>query len=351
MNSEYVPFDMNAMGIPRSEEEFPLFFKLAKDSSSSSAAVSLQAVGSPPAVSLKTSYDLHSWTDYTVGDELTIHQGEKLFFAGDNAKMATNASNYNHFVISGGTTEAHGNVMSLLSTDFKDYTNLTTSYAFNSLFIDCILLSRAPALPATYVASYSYMSMFRNCQSLAEAPELPATTLRASCYYHMFQDCHSMVKGPDVLPAPKAYATCYREMFRNCYSLKKAPVIMARAIEGNAYRMMFARCESLVEAPELPIMNLNEYCYYGMFNGCYSLTDAPELPATSLVANCYDYMFANCTSLSAISVAFTDWNTTNASTTDWVLNVPSGGTFTCPSDLPVNWGSAFIPSGWTVSNF
>jgi len=85
-----------------------------------------------------------------------------------------------------------------------------------------------------------------------------------------------------------------------------------------------------------------------MFYNCSSLTVAPCLPATTLTNQCYQGMFRNCTSLSSIEVAFTEW--TNGTTSNWVTNVKSTGTFTCPATLPDTRGAGNIPEGWTKAD-
>jgi hypothetical protein len=84
-----------------------------------------------------------------------------------------------------------------------------------------------------------------------------------------------------------------------------------------------------------------------MFEGCRSLTQAPELPATTLANFCYYHMFYGCTNLDSINVNFSAWDPGNA-TREWVYDVSSFGTFTCPADLPEEFGSNRIPDGWTV---
>ena len=63
-------------------------------------------------------------------------------------------------------------------------------------------------------------------------------------------------------------------------------------------------------------------------------------------------MFYGCTSLNSINVNFSSWDIPGVSyasaTYDWVYNVSSSGTFTCPAGLPEEFGSDRIPSGWTV---
>jgi hypothetical protein len=58
-------------------------------------------------------------------------------------------------------------------------------------------------------------------------------------------------------------------------------------------------------------------------------------------------MFNGCTKLNNINVNFLAWNPSNA-TTNWVTSVASSGTFTCPADLPETYGTAYMPTGWTV---
>jgi hypothetical protein len=113
---------------------------------------------------------------------------------------------------------------------------------------------------------------------------------------------------------------------------------------------MFAYCTNLTKSLELPATNLANNCYRNMFSGCTSLAEAPELLATTLANNCYRSMFNGCTNLNKIIVNFTDWNETNNSTTSWVNNVSSNGTFICPTELTIKRGVNYIPENWTVIN-
>jgi surface protein len=58
-------------------------------------------------------------------------------------------------------------------------------------------------------------------------------------------------------------------------------------------------------------------------------------------------MFYNCTNLNSINVNFSAWNPSEV-TSNWVYDVSSSGTFTCPADLPEEFGTSRIPTGWTV---
>jgi hypothetical protein len=60
-------------------------------------------------------------------------------------------------------------------------------------------------------------------------------------------------------------------------------------------------------------------------------------------------MFDGCTNLNNINVNFSAWGAIY-STIDWVKNVSSSGTFTCPADLPETYGTSYIPTNWTIKS-
>jgi len=90
-----------------------------------------------------------------------------------------------------------------------------------------------------------------------------------------------------------------------------------------------------------------------MFCDCTSLTQASELPANVLAAGCYESMFRGCINLSSLSVDFTAFNPTNA-TTSWLNNVSNTGTFYCKSALgnnsTITRGASKCPTNWNVVN-
>ena len=135
-------------------------------------------------------------------------------------------------------------------------------------------------------------------------------------------------------------------------NLTAAPELPATTLFNGCYEGMFAGCVNLTTAPELPATVLAENCYNEMFGSCSSLTTAPELPATKLVNGCYNYMFVWCENLSNIKVNFTSWLDDNGDscTTQWTTGVKNTGTFTCPSELPIERSDYRIPEGWEVNN-
>ena len=267
---------------------------------------------------------------------------------------------------------------------FKDNINLTdaselilpwttlANYCYSRMFENCTSLVNAPELPATTLASGCYSYMFSGCSSLTTAPELPATTLVLNCYNNMFLGCTSLVNAPALpattldggcyewmfdgctslvnapeLPATTLVGRCYVAMFKNCTSLVNAPVLPSTTLAEDCYNGMFENCTSLVNAPALPATTLAGWCYEGMFLRCTSLVNAPALPATVLVTSCYNSMFYGCVKLNYIKMLATDISA-NRCLDNWVVNVPSTGTFVKHPDADLPSGVSGIPSGWTV---
>jgi len=158
----------------------------------------------------------------------------------------------------------------------------------------------------------------------------------------LFSGCTALIEAPAVI-----HATSCSNMFYGCTSLTTAPELPATTLTANCYYSMFQGCTSLTQAPELPATALANNCYRSMFFGCTSLTKAPELPATTLANGCYNYMFYGCTGLNYIKCLATDLSASN-STYDWVLSVPSTGTFVKAAGVEWSTGTSGIPRGWTV---
>ena len=339
------------------------------------STVKLNKNGSPGAISLETSTEGSTWSDYSwtdsTGDTLTLaNVGDKIYFRAktENQTIGSSRSNYYKFSMSG-KIAASGNIQTLLKADgsridapdycyfnmFNGCTSLTTApeltattlaeSCYDAMFQGCTSLTTAPELPATTLANYCYFNMFNGCTYLTQAPTLLATTLASGCYQQMFYGCTSLTQAP-VLQATTLANYCYQSMFSGCTSLTTAPKLPATTLAESCYSNMFYGCTSLTTAPDLPATTLADNCYDTMFQGCTSLTTAPELPATELAFGCYTCMFSDCSNLASINVSFTDWYPRNA-TGGWLNNVAASGTFTCPAELPDTRGTDNIPEGWT----
>ena len=196
----------------------------------------------------------------------------------------------------------YGNVMSLLTADYKTATTITKNDAFANLFNG-----------NTHIKNHSTKKIV-----------LPATTLTQDCYYRMFAGCTSLTEAPE-LPATTLARWCYDEMFIDCSSLTKAP--------------------------DLPATTLTEGCYRGMFHGCKKLSKAPVLPATTVKFYSYYDMFSDCSSLDRVECFAT--NISEQHSTDyWLSGVASTGTFIKASAMN-DWtrDENGIPSGWAVIDY
>ena len=219
----------------------------------------------------------------------------------------------------------YGNVMSLLTDNYKTATKITQDYAFTYLFNS-----------NTHIKNHSEKELV-----------LPATTLKNYCYRNMFEGCTSLTKAPE-LPADTMKLYCYGSMFKGCTSLTEAPELPATTLAASCYTFMFKGCTSLTQAPDLPATSLMNYCYNGMFELCTSLTTAPVLSATTLPQGCYYYMFSSCTSLKKVECLATDISAQKC-TFQWLSGVTSSGTFIKASSMN-DWssGASGIPSGWAI---
>ncbi|MBE6332382.1 MAG: hypothetical protein E7070_08780 [Bacteroidales bacterium] len=366
--------------------------------------VALTKTGSPTAVSLETSTDGCTWTDYVPGETgyITLtNANDYVYFrasrADGNSSFSKDLSNYYKFDMSG-SIAASGNIMSLVDATCESKT-IPNSYAFYDLFFNQTALTSAPKLPATTLTNNCYYYMFNGCSALTVAPELPATTLTSYCYYYMFQNCTSLTAAPE-LKAENAPQYCYSGMFKGCIKLTEAPELKAKTMQQGCYSSMFYNCTKLTTAPELPATTLANYCYSNMFNTCTSLTEAPELSATTLKGNCYENMFNGCTGLTAapelpattladycyrymfqgctnleyvpllraetlangcyqqmfyncskldvVRTEMTNASATNA-TTNWLYGTKTGGTLVCPSTLAN--ADSYKPSNWDVKTY
>ncbi|MBR1516359.1 MAG: InlB B-repeat-containing protein [Paludibacteraceae bacterium] len=291
----------------------------------------------------------------------SIPAGGKMQIYG-NGSFTANSSYYDYFVISGGTPEISGNILSLVACsdgETVDNNYSLPTYCFRYLFYNCTALTNAEdlELPSTTVPANAYYYMFYGCTNLKKAPkELPATTLGTNCYYYMFYNCSTMVSAPERLPALTLPASCYFGMFQNCNALTTAPEIDATSVTGTqtCYNMFYG-CRALTKAPsQLKIATLQTNTYYYMFNNCTSLKRSPDIRATTLASQALNSMFDGCTSLDTIRTYQTAWGYSNY----WVRNVANTGVIYCPPTLAREYdGTNFnkMPKSptykWTVYSY
>ena len=276
----------------------PLKTPLTVEAMEAGAKVYFLNPGTPSTV-LEYRINDGEWNDYTINDEITLDNvGDKVSFRGDN--HGTEGEKLDPFRCSA-PCYIYGNVMSLLyKENFATATTLPRNKIFKNLFggneeFPRVIYSHPTKdllLPATTLTDYCYEGMFEYSY-ISRAPQLPSKTLAPVCYWYMFEGC-----------------------------------------------------TYLTTAPALPATTLAERCYSGMFKGCTSLTTAPVLPAPTLVYSCYYGMFDGCSSLNAVECLATNLGSYTTST--WLKDVPSTGTFTKAAGVTWQTGYSGIPEGWTV---
>ena len=188
--------------------------------------------GSGISKTIQYSINNGNWTTLTstsLGETISVSQGDVVRFKGTNSTYATDNTNYAGFgnvdaegVLGTATFNLEGNIMSLVYGD--NFTNQTTfpsgsSYNFCCLFDKSKVISAENLiLPATTLSEHCYRALFANCPTLTTAPALPATTLNNSCYRYMFNMCSSLTAAPDLLvETVPDYG--YYGMFNGCSSL------------------------------------------------------------------------------------------------------------------------------------
>ena len=364
-----MPYYINSIPPGPDQSTIPLTF-IAKATSN----ILLSSIGTPNAISLSYKKNNGSWNAYTLNTRIDLASGDTVSFSGANDHFSKNGSNYYRFYMTG-NIEASGNIQSLMNFSnsvpasgyhdlFSGCTSLRTppllpasslaSSCYRNMFEGCSNLLSAPVLPATTLFDSSYMNMFARCYALTKAPQLPATTVGSHVYQDMFSSCSSLTTPPSIFPAMNMnnLQLCYANTFNGCKSLTAVPILPASSLALSGYYGMFRSCSKLSSAPILSATTLANGCYEYMFDSCAALTAAPDLPATTLKSRCYNQMFRYCSKLSSINVSFTSW--LSNSTSNWLYNVASNGTFTCPTALgtqsSITKGTSNCPNNWTVVN-
>ncbi len=275
------------------------------------------------------------WTYAPWNSPIDVAADDVISFRGNNGTCCVNVNGQPlgfHFECSN-PCYVYGNLMSLIDQDgYATNTTLTEPYAFFQLFYT--------GEPNTTILNHPSLDIV-----------LPATTLTDNCYNSMFMYCQGITRAP-ALPATTLAAGCYNSMFSVCTSLATAPILPATALASDCYRYMFSTCDSLTVAPALPATTLAESCYNRMFYGCKNLTTAPALPATTLVNSCYRQMFSGCSTLKYVVCLATDISASDC-LTNWLSSAPNTNkcTFVKASEM-TEWPrtTSGIPNKWIVQD-
>lgn len=204
----------------------------------------LQKIWTPSDISLETSSDGVSWSDYSMTSSKVLpYKWSRVYFRNKNTNnvFSTNGSNCYKFRYNW-KIGAYGNISYLLN---RNKTDIAPSNCFVSLFDAQYynLVKVDLELPWTSIESYSFYRFLSNNYDLKSAKiKCNATTIWQGCFGYIFRWCKNLEDLDIKLPATTVAYGCYQNMFDGCTKLTK-----------------------LVK---LPATTLASYCYQGMYNWC-----------------------------------------------------------------------------------
>lgn len=189
--------------------------------------ISLTKISSPTVVSLETSTDWETWSDYTFGTAINLASiWDKVYFRNKSETptwFSTATSKYYYFT-SNGKLSCSWDIGYLLCKNSTD--TLTSDYCFYQLF-STTHITTSPRLPATTLTTWCYRNMFKDNTDLTSIPKLPATVLKQYCYYQMFQWCSKIklaaAQDSDYTQAyriPTTWTTTTEESWWNSYMFR-----------------------------------------------------------------------------------------------------------------------------------
>lgn len=291
-----------------------------------------------------------NWIDYTLDSVITLSNiNDYVQFRNTANKLSDNyITDHVRFVMTG-SISAHGNLRSMLN-----FSNTLTNSCFYALFKDCIAMVKAPDLIVDNAEYDCCDKLFRGCTNLTVNSTIKINAFTGGySLKQMFYGCTGLLTVPEnSIKIANIKVGCCISMFQGCSNLVSVPdnLLTDSSIPDSCFYDMFNGCSSLTTAPKLPATTLGLNCYKGMFARCSNLVNVSPLPATILVSECYRNMFYDCSKLAEIEVNFTDWNTANNATDNWLYGVSATGTFIKPSALAEQTGSSYIPSEWNITN-
>lgn len=211
------------------------------------STLSLNKNGNPTNVSLETSSDWRTWSDYTFWTTITLVKvWSKIYWRNKSetpTSFGTSSGNYYQFAMTW-LIAASWDINYLLCSGSTD--TLLSNYCFNALFSWCTSLTSAPELLATTLTQYCYRTMFYGCSNLTTAPSiLPANTVANQCFYRMFNNCTALVTVPSISATSASGSGNFRDMFYWCSSLTYLPKLYITTMVASIYEEMFRNCSSI----------------------------------------------------------------------------------------------------------
>lgn len=160
------------------------------EAETANSTINLWRTGSPTTVSLETSTDGISWTDYAIWTTITLSSVWDKVYMRNKSETPTGFSlststNYYYFSMTW-SVSAYWSINYLLC---KNNTDILSNYCLCRLFNNVTQLKLPPSLPATTLWDACYYRMFYGCSNMVWIPKLPAITMKTSCYWQLFYGC------------------------------------------------------------------------------------------------------------------------------------------------------------------
>lgn len=198
----------------------------------------------PSDISLETSSDGVSWSDYSMTSTKVLpYKWSRVYFRSKNTNNVFSSSVAdNYWFRWGWKIGAYGNISYLLN---RNKTNTAPDYCFNNLFNTQYynLVKVDLELPWTSIWAFSFLHFLQFNKDLKSAKiKCNATTLWQNCFDWFFQGCSNLEDLDIKLPATTVAYGCYE--------------------------FMFASCTKLTKLVKLPATTLNTYCYLQMYKWC-----------------------------------------------------------------------------------
>ena len=155
-----------------------------------------------------------------------------------------------------------GDPNSLLTYDFYKLNDLSPYlYAFVNLFHNSHVYDSSQMIFRDIkLSQHCYCNMFSTClQMVKTVDELPSQQLASYCYDAMYNGCIVLTKAPE-LPAIKTVWGTYMWMFNNCKRLKESPRLVAQDLGFACYVNMFRGCSNL-ERVYLDVKNIDTHVF------------------------------------------------------------------------------------------
>lgn len=292
------------------------------------STIALVKVGNPLDVSLVTSLNGAPWQSYTIGNTISLNEGDELRWraATTNSTFATSASSYYNYVMTG-SLNGSGDLQSLIDSTLHNRTAANMRY----LFQNCTSLieppfssatnwplendglykgsgiTRAMKMTALYCNRSSFAEWYMNCASLTDASPMDCTQVHPqtaqgfeATFSGIFRNCQNLTNAPRITinDTTAQIYYCFSNSFNGCTALEDASNInfIECNFGGRAFYYMFENCRLLRVPPTFGrLTRVSTYGaeFDGIFEGCISLEVAPTIDADAS----FRYAFNGCTAL------------------------------------------------------